>query len=1134
MNNQCINTIIKKYFDRENILENHQIESYNNFVDYNIPTILADKFPIVSVFNDRERNINKVEIELNNLSLEKPYYTENNGCSQMMTPMIARLRNSTYSLTLIISVKVNIYNYDSKGEVSLVSSKDIDDVILGKIPIVVKSKYSTPDISMEECKYDVGGYFIINGNEKVLITQEKTVPNKIQIYKNVKNTSRYGLICEIRTLKGDSFNVAKCVAIKYTFKKETYNNRLYVSIPHIKQDIPLFVLFKALGCLSDKDIIYKIIDNDNESVDIEMIKLLKESLNDVSDIYSESSAIKYISDNLKKDSKNFTSDMRYKYCKSIIDAEFMIQCRTHIEKVNYLALMTNKLLKAHLGIIEVSDRDSYLNKRLEPAGSLLGTLFHQSMVRIIKDIRTSVTKEISCGHWHITSKYEDIINNHNISKMIKSSYIESIFKSALSTGAWGIKNVNSKQGVSQVLNRLTYMSTMSHIRRLATPIDSSGKLIAPRKLHNTQWGYVCPTETPEGASVGVVKNLANTCEITNHSDPAIIIEIIESMIIKFEEIDILSFNKNINTKIFINGMWLGYSDVPKDIVRTFKSYRKNNNINKKSSIYWDVEINEIHIHTDRGRCIRPLLTADIKNIDIEYLKNNKWDDYLLNYNFIEYIDSHEVNNCIIANNYESMTDMNTHSEIHPYLILGVLASCIPFLNHNQSPRNTYQSAMGKQAIGINCSNYNSRYDTFTHLLYYPQKPLINTNFIKNVKFNKLPNGINAIIAIASYTGYNQEDSIIFNQSAIDRGLFSSLFTRTYKDEEKKNQLSGDEDIFCKPELDSLLYPKPCNYDKLNSDGFVERNTKIESKDIIIGKVMPIRDDSEYKYRDSSTAIRPNESGYIDNYYIDTNHEGYRFCKTKIRTPKIPCIGDKFSSRHGQKGTIGMVYSQSEMPFTKDGIVPDIIINPHAVPSRMTIAQLIECILGKTCTLSGHEGDGTGFNNTKVENIVSILQDFGYDGTGNEVLYNGITGEQMKTKIFIGPTYYQKLKHMSSDKIHSRSTGPIISLTRQPAEGRSSHGGLRFGEMERDCMISHGTSSFLKERLIDVSDKYSVFKCNKCNLICPGNPYESLFECKKCKNYSDFTKVNIPYSCKLLLQELMCMSIAPRLLTNTSK
>ena len=913
----CIHTIINKYFKRTNILENHQVDSYDNFIDYIVPSVLAQHFPIECLFNDKDRNIHKIIIEVNNLSIEKPYYTENNGCSKIMTPMLARLRNCTYSLTLILSLKISIYNYD-KDEIFLVSTKNINDVILGKIPIILKSKYSTKDIGFEECRYDIGGYFIVNGNEKVLITQEKVTPNKIQIYKNNKNTSRYRLVCEIRSLKGDSFSVPKCVSIKYTYKKVEYENKLFISVPHLKQEIPLFIVFKALGCLSDKEIIYTIIDNDNNQLDIEIIKLLQMSLSDASDIYSEKSAIEYIAYHLgQKDNRNFTADMRYNYCKNILDVEFMSHCVSPDEKIHYLGLMTNKLLKAHLGLIEVSDRDSYFNKRLEPAGSLLGTLLYQSMMRIKKDIRSAVSKEVTSGHWCITQKYEDIINTHNISKMIKSSYIESVYKSALSTGSWGIKNINSKQGVSQVLNRLTYMSTLSHIRRISTPIDSSGKLIAPRKLHSTQWGYVCPTETPEGASVGVVKNLSNTCEITNYTDPDIIISLLDSLIIHFDTIDFLTFNKNLHSKVFINGIWLGYTDVPKDLVEQFRFLRRKRNISIYSSISWDVECNEIAIYTDRGRCIRPLLKESIKGISLDYLKNKNWDEYLLENDFIEYIDTHEVINCMICNNMNEFTSKYTHSEIHPYLILGVLASCIPFLNHNQSPRNTYQSAMGKQAIGINCSNFNSRYDTFTHTLYYPQKPLVNTNFIKNVNFNNLPNGINVIIAIASYTGYNQEDSIIINKDSIDRGLFSSLFTRTYKDEEKKNQLTGDEDIFCKPEIDNLLYPKPCNYDKLNSNGFIDRNVKINPKDIIIGKVMPIKDNSEYKYRDSSTAIRPNESGYIDNNFIDTNNEGYRFCKTKVRTPKIPTIGDKFSSRHGQKGTAGMIYSQSEMPFTKD-------------------------------------------------------------------------------------------------------------------------------------------------------------------------------------------------------------------------
>jgi DNA-directed RNA polymerase II subunit RPB2 len=472
----------------------------------------------------------------------------------------------------------------------------------------------------------------------------------------------------------------------------------------------------------------------------------------------------------------------------------------------------------------------------------------------------------------------------------------------------------------------------------------------------------------------------------------------------------------------------------------------------------------------------------------------------------------------------------THCEIHPSLILGALASCIPFPHHNQSPRNTYQSAMGKQAVGVHCTSYNKRFDTFSHVLGNPQKPLIETKLMKYLNADKLPNGINVIVAIATYTGYNQEDSIIFNQASIDRGLFSSTFYRTYKDEEKKNQLSGEEEKFMKPDKTKLLYPKPCNYSKLNENGFVDKDTYVTESDILIGKGVPIKNNKNYNYKDNSTTLRKNENGYVDENHVTTNSDGYKVCKTRIRSYRYPEIGDKFSSRHGQKGTIGMIYKPEDMPFTSSGITPDIIINPHAIPSRMTIAQLIECILGKVCCSTGNIGNGTAFDRVNVNNIMDMLTEIGYDKNGNEILYNGISGDQIKTSIFMGPTYYQRLKHMSGDKIHSRSSGPIVTMTRQPAEGRSSHGGLRFGEMERDCMIAHGTSNFLKERMMDVSDKYHIFICSECNMPAIANPSNNLYECKKCNNYKKFTRVNLPYSCKLLMQELQCMNIAPRFLT----
>ena len=1137
IDDNCIQTIIDKYFQQNNILVNHQIDSYNDFIDTILPKLISQFFPLTISFNDQsDGGIQEIEINVLNNKIEKPFYTENNGCSKIMTPNIARLRNYTYSISILVDINVQITILQKDVLVKL-SKKIIPNVLLGKIPIIVKSKYCVYKNDIySECKYDTGGYAIINGNEKVLITQEKVVPNIIQVYQNSKNSSKYNFIAETRSCHESNYGITKTISIKITNKKDIYQNKLYVSIPHMKKDIPIFVLFKALGCITEKEMIYYIIDNNQSEIDNKMIQILKESIIEARSCESEYDAIHYMIKYINHSNNTYTNDMKHNYCICIIQRDVLPHLdKSQMKKLYFMGLMINKLLKCHLGIIETSNRDAYNNKRMECAGVLMANLTFQCMNKIVKDIKISVSKEVSSGVWSINNNYDEIINEININKMIKSNYIENILKSALATGNWGMKNNINKQGVSQVLNRLTFMSTLSHMRRISTPIDSTGKLIPPRKLQNTQWGYICPTETPEGQSVGVVKNLSMTCEITTYIPSSIIKGYMSEYILHFDDFNIYDLNKTEFNKLFINGDWIGFTNNPTELVDKFKSYRLKNLIHPHCSIYWDYQELSIYIFTDRGRCIRPLikLSESLKDIKLQDIQDKTWDELILHpdIKIIEYIDVHETENILIATDNKDTSKNYSHSEIHPSLLLGALASCIPFLNHNQAPRNTYQSAMGKQAIGIHCTNFLQRYDTFAHVLYYPQKPLINTRMMKYFNFNSMPNGINAIIAIATYSGYNQEDSVIINQSAIDRGLFSSTFYRTYKDEEQKNQLTGDEDIFCKPEKDKLLYPKPANYNKLEKNGFIQPNTHVNSDDIIIGKIIPMKNDSSYKYRDCSTTIRANEKGIIDHNYIDTNGDGYRFCNIRIRTIKTPQIGDKFSSRHGQKGTVGMTYLQEDMPYSKSGITPDIIINPHAIPSRMTIAQLIECILGKSCVELGYCGDGTGFNNTDINDVISVLESCGHEGMGNEILYNGITGEQMKTSIFMGPTYYQRLKHMSADKVHSRASGPVVSMTRQPAEGRLSMGGLRFGEMERDCMIAHGASSFLKERLMDVSDKYSVFICNDCNMIVTGNSEKNIYECKKCKNYSNFNKVYIPYACKLLLQELTTMSIGPRILTN---
>ena len=1132
-----IERIIKIYFDKKHALTDHQISSYDHLIDELLPNILNQTFPIV--IKDLNEKFSSIKMELVNITTQTPYYVENNGSSKIMTPEIARLRNDTYSLSILLDLDITL-SIKEENCVTLLPTIHLKNVLLGRIPIVVKSKYCvTNSIECGECCNDPGGYVIINGNEKVIISQERVANNIIQVYPNQKLNKKYILVAEVRSAPENLFGFPKLTSVKLTPPNELNAHHIRVSVPHLKTEIPLFIIFKALGCITDKQICYHILNNDGGKLDQSMLGLLKPSIIEASNIHTQTDAMTYLSNHINSSNSNIhnTDEVKFNYIKETVLDHIILHEQPYTNKIHYLGYMVQKLLRGYLKIDPYSDRDSYQSKRVDSCGPLIGNLLSQSLLRLSREIKTNMHKELSTGLWNISGDCNDIINDINISKIIKSNFIETILKGAMATGNWGLKNNVNRQGVSQVLNRLTYMSTISHLRRVATPIDASGKLIPPRKLHNSSWGYVCPSETPEGASVGIVKNLAMVCEITNYQPIDAITYLLTDLLVKLDDIDIYSFNKSDYVRIFINGQLMGYSDDPCNITNLLKLNRSNGTINIYTSIELDIHNQNIIIYTDAGRCTRPLLKVKNNTLVIESyldrLSGISWNSLLTSTidipeQCIEYIDIHEVNSLLLSNDSKSLVD-KTHCEIHPSLILGALASCIPFPHHNQAPRNTYQSAMGKQAIGIHTTNFNKRFDTFSHILYYPQRPMISNHIMEHMKCSQLPNGINVIVAIATYGGYNQEDSIIVNQASIDRGLFNSTFFRTYKTEEKKNHLSGDEDIFCKPDHDKLMYPKPCNYDKLEADGFVPKNTYVTDGDVIIGKVIPIKGSKQYNYKDSSVNIRYSEEGYIDDKYVNTNSEGYNFCKVRIRSIRIPTIGDKLSSRHGQKGTIGMVYPQEDMPFSKAGITPDIIINPHAVPSRMTIAQLVECILGKSCAELGCVGDATAFNPIDINDISKVLEGQGFEGSGNEVLYSGFNGEQLKTSIFMGPTYYQKLKHMSCDKVHSRASGPVVSMTRQPSEGRSSHGGLRFGEMERDCMIAHGASSFLKERLMDVSDKYSVYVCNLCGLIAVADTKKQLYSCKKCNNYGDFSKCYIPYSCKLLFQELQCMSIYSRIL-----
>jgi DNA-directed RNA polymerase subunit B len=502
---------------------------------------------------------------------------------------------------------------------------------------------------------------------------------------------------------------------------------------------------------------------------------------------------------------------------------------------------------------------------------------------------------------------------------------------------------------------------------------------------------------------------------------------------------------------------------------------------------------------------------------------------------IEYIDAEEEENVLVSLSSEDLTPEHTHLEISPYTILGICASTIPYAEHNQSPRNSYESAMSKQALGMYATNFRLRVDSRSHIMHYPQKPLVKTEPMDLIGYNLRPSGQNCVVAVLSFEGYNMEDALIFNKASIERGLMRSTFYRMY-DAECRQYLGGLRDRFVIPESGIRGYRGEQYYRLLEADGIVSLESAVSGNDVLIGRISPPRFLEEYKefeirgptMRDSSVDMRPSEKGFVDAIFITETNEGSKLVKVRVRDERIPELGDKFASRHGQKGVIGMIIPQEDMPFNVDGIAPDVVINPHAFPSRMTIGQFLESMAGKLAAMRGKVVDGTPFANETADELKKMLVDLGFSYTGRDVLYDGITGDKFEADIFIGIVYYQKLHHMVADKIHARARGQVQMLTRQPTEGRARGGGLRFGEMERDCLIGHGAAMLLRDRLLEESDKYILYVCESCGYYAYYDIKERRYVCQICGDRGQVTPVVVSYAFKLLLQELMSLCISPRL------
>jgi len=1630
-------TVIESYFKDQHLerLVRHQLESYNNFVSHQIIKTI-EMFNPVHIASEQDLDpksgLHSLElfVTFENFNIYRPQIHENNGAIKLMFPQEARLRNFTYASAMTVDINIK-YVVRSGENLQSVQTfyKTLPKIHIGKLPIMLRSnicvlnQYKHVDnVHAGECKFDAGGYFIINGSEKTVLGQERAAENRVYCFNVAKNNTKYSWQAEIKSVPDFKCISPKQITMTISSKNNGFGFPICIQMPRVKQPIPLFIVFRALGLLTDRNICeYILLDIKNDK-HREMLASLQASIIDANKCMTQEDAIKHITSYVMYTPINMDKETgakkKHEFTLDILNNDLFPHCHNVAEKTYFLGYMANKLLQASFEWIKMDDRDSYLNKRVDLTGTLLNNLFRNYFNKLVKDMEKQIIREINTGSWRSTDDYESIVNQTNIYKIIKSTTIENGLKRALATGDFGIKHTNSnKVGVAQVLNRLTYVSSLSHLRRISTPTDKSGKLIPPRKLHNTSWGFLCPAETPEGQSVGIVKNLSYMTHVTIHSNSMPVYEYIAPHVADIQGLTPEEmFGK---VKVFVNGAWIGISNDPEGLYQMLKEKKAKGIINIYASIIFDYKSQEIRVCNDSGRLTRPLLRVKDNNIlltdeVINSLKSGDlaWNDLLTDCRIpeavIEYIDPEEQNlNMISVKPIDLLQKGDrvyhyTHCEIHPSTIFGVLASCIPYPEHNQSPRNTYQCldanesvllsngnhkkiadikigekvlsfnpltmdvtetrvvnqfvrqndypvykittvsnrsiiatedhkfmtndgwktvaeiikqqtscigiymdnydvhpvaivepkcildeqtfinkmksleidetsnrkiskiykyvqqlktanllplyegndllpiisriigflyadgsiniysrcgkynykefqcsfdfgtyydakqfendiercqfqkvkilegtrsfknsqddrlqthhtfscihngclpaflislgisfgkktessrnpipewimstpeygrqfvkgfqggdgskikfcssidkrlkipkqnyiiqigstsqqinpvykeslfhfmeqcveilrkfqvvvnkistknlgnnrvevsysissskenliryydtfgyaysqtknnhsfkvveflksknngtttniadwlktivtqtgqflfvpvqsialqpdrlvsdievesenhsfiaannrfassncAMGKQAMGVYVTNFQERMDKTAYVLNYPTRPLVDTRIMSMIKLDKIPSGCNITVAIMTHTGYNQEDSLLVNKGSLDRGLFQATIYHTEKDEDKQ-KINGDEEVRCKPDASKTKGMKFANYNKVNSKGVMPENTLIENRDVIIAKVTPIKENRNdhtklVKFEDQSKIYRTTEEVYVDKNYIDRNGDGYNFAKVRIRAVRRPIIGDKFSSRHGQKGTVGNIIPEEDMPFTKNGLRPDIIINPHAIPSRMTIGQLKETVLGKVLVEIGLFGDGTSFGELDVKDICKKLLTLGYESNGNDLLYNGLTGEQLEANIFIGPVFYQRLKHMVTDKQHSRSIGPMVNLTRQPAEGRSRDGGLRFGEMERDCMISHGAARFTRGRMYDASDKYSVHVCRKCGLIASYNDQVHIHHCRTCDNRTDFAYVEIPYACKLLFQELLTMNVASRVITD---
>lgn len=1169
-------TVFQQFYDEHGPVH-HQLESYNTFVS-SIQDIVSTN-AVVRVSVDKQLYV----IEFGDIYIDRPKHREINEIVKHITPKECIDRDITYQSNLFCDISL---------VTPLGTVKEFKKYHIGSIPVMVKSELCNlyevgGDVeklaSIGECIYDVGGYFIIKGSKKVITCQKHQAYNQVHTYKNTKANSKFDYYSEIRSIAPTGSHGTKLV-VGYIKNKGTISALL----PYMDNAlIPVPILFRALGAVDEREMVKYIFPDE---ISDEYKKLLIPSFERVYECDTEESALHFIGKKGKKYTGTDTQPTDEKsredsisYAKHLISSELLPHLGTdedsRIKKRVFLGYMIRKLLFVYEGIFPQDDRDHYANKRVHTVGMLLAQLFTSTFKRLRGEIVNLIEKGI---------QRDKIIS---ISSFLKPATITSSLIGAISNNNWGNKKT---PGISQQYEIFNYAGGIANARKTVTPVNTDGgKLKEPRKLKGTQWGVECPSETPEGKTCGLQSVLSQESLITCGSDPSVMREIILEMdVVPIADVLLSDDNILLYTKIFLNGDPFVLTKDPNTVAKQLRELRRKGGINPEVSIAYRENKKEIMIFTDAGRICRPLFIIEdgeilLKKEHVEEIRRGEWDDEsgngwwrLMNRGFIEIIDKSEEDDMLLITYPEDLLakpveerKKYTHCEFHPALILGIGASSIPFSNHNQSPRVTYQASMGKQSIGIPSANYRFQTRGKSYILQDPQIPICRTRLYEINGFKALPAGQNAVIAIAPYYAFGQEDSLIMHQAAIDRGFMNITVQIPY---EGKIKPESDE-RFELPIMEECAEYRG-NYKKLDPvTGIIREGEYVENGDVLIG--ITKKNNKEVSVHnhdrvDISIIYDSVIQGKVDYIQKGINGEGYPYVRVIVVQQRPPEYGDKFSALHGQKGTVGMIFKTHDMPYFEDGIVPDVILNPLAFPSRMTIGMLIESLTSTKVSSSSAlhnisvkralsldtehcEEDDTEmarveYSSTKddyystpfersfsLDRILKEIRDLGVNGFSEGIMINGHTGESQNCLTFRGITYYQRLKHMVVEKIHARSRGGRTRLTRQPKEGRRHGGGLRIGYMEKDCMLAQGVPYFAKDRLMDQSDSSKMWFCKICGLLAtfiPGDPTNKVPEVKECRlcNTTDVALVRIPYATKLMIQELAQANIIIRVLITTTK